>query len=187
MLIVCAGRSRSGSTLMYNLVRLTLEESFGIDNVYAITHKHYDKNNNKKCNVVKIHGHNNYLFKNATHVFSCERNLEDQKLSILKFRKIIKNQELSEDELEKFIEYDLSRYERWKNHINFLTTFKFEDLVNNKKIIISEIISLLDLKFDYDADNIINKLNVLKLPKKGYDKKTGLTWHHFTSININKE
>ena len=180
MLIICAGRSRSGSTLMYNIVRLTLEEVFGKHKVYASVINGYNKSNEKEHNVVKIHGHCNYLFKNATHVFSCKRNKEDQKISLYKHRKQIKNQELNDEELEDFIKYDLSRYEKWKGHKNFVKTFRFEDLVDDKELIISEIISSLNLKVP-NVQNIIEKLNQLKMPKKGYDKKTGLTFNHFTS------
>lgn len=180
-LIICAGRSRSGSTLLYNLIRITIEEVLGDNNVYSTVYRNYDKNNNRPCHVVKTHGHSNYLFNNAAYIFSCERDLGEQKGSIRRFRKVAKNQNISDKDLEKFIKYDLNRYNKWKSHKNFVKTFKFNDLVNNKKLVISEIVDLLKLDVLCGLDTIIKKLNQLKLPKSGYDKKTGLTFGHFTS------
>lgn len=186
MIIVCAGRSRSGSTIMYNLIRLTLEESVLKENVYGRMHRDYDRNNAKKHHIVKIHGYDKYLFENATHVFSCTRNLKQQKASIIKFRKLMKSQDLSESELNEFINYDLNRYNKWKSHKNFVKSFRFDDLVNNKTMIIHEVCRLLGLKVMNNSEVIIKRLNDIKLPTKGYDKETGLTSDHFTSVRFRK-
>ena len=66
MLIVCAGRSRSGSTLMYNLIRLTLIEVFENSNVYSRGVRFYKKKDELKYNIVKLHDtDDNYFEKNA--------------------------------------------------------------------------------------------------------------------------
>ena len=89
MLIVCAGRSRSGSTLMYNLIRLALIESFGEADVYARGIRYYKKKRERKYNIVKLHDSNDkYFEKNADYVFSSHRNESDQRKSIVKFRKV---------------------------------------------------------------------------------------------------
>jgi hypothetical protein len=184
MLIVCAGRSRSGSTLLYNLVRLTLVELFGEESVYGRGIGFYRRKDERKYNVVKLHDSQNKYFElTADYVFSSNRSEKDQRESILKFRKIIKNQSLSKRELDAFINYDYRRYKKWSSHKNFVKTFKYNTLVNDKKKIIREICKAMNFKIKDDTIKIIiRKVNNLQLPSKEEkrDPVTALTWHHIT-------
>ena len=185
MLIVCAGRSRSGSTLMYNLVRLTLTEFVGKSSVYGRGINHYKKNRERKYNIVKLHDSDDkYFEKNADYVFSCQRNESDQRKSILKFRKLMKNQSLNKESLDEFIKYDYKRYIKWANHKTFVKIFEYNDLVNNKEKVIKKISRvLLGINIIDDVVNIIiDKVDNLKMPSKKQknDPETCLTWHHTT-------
>lgn len=180
MLIVCAGRSRSGSTLMYNLVRLTLKSLFG-DEVYGASHRHYDKSNKCKYHIVKIHEYNSYFFSKADAVFSCSRNSVQQKRSIKKFRLVMKGQDISDKELEDFVRHDKARFNKWKTNPNYKKTFRFSSLVHEKEKVIDEICDLLGFSKVSSKAKIIDELNNLKRPSKGFDKESCLTAHHFTS------
>lgn len=183
-LIICAGRSRSGSTLLYNMVRITLEETLGVEKVYARVNRDYNKHENKEYHVIKIHEPDAFLYKNACLVFSSIRNAKDQRKSIIKLRKIIKGQELSEKEVTEFIEYDLSRFNYWKNNKNFKEPFDFDELVGNKCRVIKKLSLYLNVKITEDIiAKVTQRIEGLKLPPKGYDIETGLTSHHFTSKN----
>jgi hypothetical protein len=181
MLIVCAGRSRSGSTLLYNIIRLTLIEAFGKEKVYARGLRNYKHNHEKKYNVVKLHDTDDAHFENnATYVFSSRRNEEEQRESVIRFRKIMKNQNISKKSLDEFIEYDFTRYRKWVTHRNFVKTFDYEDLVHNKEKVIKYICKIL--KINVDSDLVIEKVNNLKMPDKKtkIDPETCLTWKHIT-------
>lgn len=184
MLIICAGRSRSGSTLMYNLVRLTLVEFVG-SSVYGRGIRSYKKNSERKYNIVKLHDSNDkYFEKNADYVFSSHRNESDQRKSILKFRKLMKNQSLNKKSLNEFIKYDYRRYKKWANHKKFVKTFEYYDLVHNKEDVIKELSHIL-LRVNIINDVvkiIINKVDNLQMPSKKQkkDPETCLTWHHTT-------
>jgi len=185
MLIVCAGRSRSGSTLLYNIVRLTIVEFVGKNKVYSRGISHYNRKSELEYNIVKLHDTNNsYFYDNADYVFSSHRNETDQKKSILKFRKIMKDQVLTDKQLNQFVGYDAKRYKKWSSHPNFYRSFDFNMLVNDKQTVVKEICSILD--FDINNDKIltvVNTIDDLKLPSKNkiMDPETCLTWHHFTS------
>ena len=182
MLIVCAGRSRSGSTLLYNLVRLTLIEAFGKSKVYARGVRYYKKKHELKYNIVKLHDSNDrYFERNADYVFSSNRNESDQRKSIVKFRNLMKNHILNKKNLDEFVKYDLRRYKKWSSHKNFVKTFKFNTLVNNKEKIVKEISDKLNLNID-NIDIIVEKVNSLPLPSKNVkiDRESCLTWHHIT-------
>jgi hypothetical protein len=180
MLIVCAGRSRSGSTLLYNLVRVTLCESVGKDKVYACSHRYYNSRVKKPYHVIKIHEYDPRFARKTRCVFSCFRDEEAQRKSILKFRKIVKKQDLTQEELDKFIQHDKERFNRWKKHRKFVEAFNFNDLVNNPDYVINKICKSLKLKA-VDSNRILEIINCLPLPDKKFDKETCLTPSHFTS------
>jgi hypothetical protein len=182
MLIICAGRGRSGSTLLYNLIRITLETIKGKKNVYGRSHRFYKKNNPSKYHVVKIHGHDNYLWEKADFIFSSNRNEVDQKKSIIKFRKIIKNQDLTSYELNEFLKIDLNRFQKWQGHKKFKKVFPFKQLTKNKPEVIKEICKILNLNLENKTETIIKNVDELKIPeKKGMNKESCLIYHHFTS------
>lgn len=49
---------RSGSTLLFNMCRLLFEQAHGIENTYTNWCQFYQKENEKKYNIVKIHDRN---------------------------------------------------------------------------------------------------------------------------------
>jgi hypothetical protein len=185
-LIVCAGRSRSGSTLLYNMVRLTVQTIKG--KVYARSHRHFKKSNNNKFQITKIHDYDRYFYNNANYVFTCHRDEKDQRKSIINFRKQIKNKTLSEKELNEFIKYDLRRYKKWKQNTNFSHDFSFDRLVNDKIGCIKKICKVLGFNpNDNQIDKIIKSLNEIKMPDKKYDPETCMTYNHYTSKGFKNE
>ena len=182
MLIVCAGRSRSGSTLMYNLVRLTLIEFFGKNNARGV--KFYKKKHECKYNIIKLHDSNDkYFEKNADYIFSTHRDESNQRKSIIRFRRIIKNYVVCNEDLNEFIKYDYSRYKKWSSHKNFVKTFEYNLLVNSKEEVIKEISNVFNLNITSKiVDIIIKKINNLEMPSRkiGANPETCLTWHHKT-------
>jgi hypothetical protein len=162
------------------MIRLTIAESVGGENVYARSHRFYNPGKTHTYHVVKIHEYDNYLARRCSHVFSCYRDGGEQRRSIKRFRKIVKNQNLTESELDEFIQHDLNRFNRWKNNKKFIKAFKFEDLINNKEIVIKELCRILKLK-NVEPKRVIERINNLELPKSKFDKETCLTAKHFTS------
>ncbi len=185
MIVVCAGRSRSGSTLLYNVVRLILKEFFG-DAVYCSLYKYYNHNNALKHHVIKIHGYDKHLYNNADYVFSCDRPKNSQFESIKNHQLLMKGKKLSDFEIEKIIDNDYNRYKKWAKHKNFIKTFGFDELISDKEKVIKELCIIFELKLSNRLVNIINNINKIVLPNEGMDKITGLTAHHFTSENVNK-
>jgi len=189
MLIICAGRSRSGSTLSYNLVRLALIHIFGKKNVYGRGWRYYDKDISTEIHVVKIHGYRDYFWDNADFVFSSIRDKEEQKSSIFKFQKVMKHRSLSDAKIEEIIKYDHSRYKKWVTHKNFVKTFDFNELVCEKEMVIKFLfkIFLFDDYNDDDISKIICDLNNIRFLGKGYDPETCMTSSHFTSEKMIKK
>lgn len=185
-LVICAGRGRSGSTLLYNLIRLTLIKSLGRQCVYGNAHREYNKNNSAKYHVVKLHGYNKYLWENADYVFSSHRDEEDQKSSWRRHQKKQKGIVRSTKEAINFIEHDYNRYKKWAAHSKFIKTFEFEDLIKNRWKIIKELCEIFNLNLDNSMKSVIYEVDSLNPPKKGYDPETCLTSQHFTSMNLKR-
>ena len=184
MLIVCAGRSRSGSTLLYNIVRLTLVEIFGKKNVYGRGINFYKKNQQRKYNIVKLHDSpDRYFWNSANYIFSSVRNEKDQRKSIVAYKRIIKNVNMTEKKLDEFINNDFRRYKKWSQHKNFVGTFKYNNLLNHKEKVIRKVCKTLNKEISKEQiKNIIKEVDSLKLPsrKKKRDPESGLSWHHIT-------
>jgi len=181
MIIVAAGRSRSASTLLYNIIRLTLSEVMGSGNVYGTILRNYNKKDPRDCHVIKTHGHDEYLYDNADYVFSSAREELGQRLSILRHQKLQIDKNLTSGQLDKIVNHDYKRYLRWKSHKNFKSTFEFEKIINDKEFIISSICNTLDLIVPGDIQIVLDDLNSLNLPDSGVDPVTGLTSHHITN------
>lgn len=181
MLIVSAGRSRSGSTVLFNIQRLTLEVLFGKENIHARYIRFYDKKREAKYHLVKIHGENEYLFEHADYIFSAQRNIIDQAVSMLKFGKL-HGRDYSGETIFKKIKYDFGRYKKWVEHSKFVKSFHFDDLVYNKEKVIKEFCNEINLEIDDNKiGEILSLFKKIKIPNKsGPNKITCLRQYHIT-------
>lgn len=75
--MVCAGIPRSGSTWLYNAVRLLLQREHGEGSVYGTWVDRYDAANPARWHVVKIHDANDPLAWRAKCVLTSRRDLRD--------------------------------------------------------------------------------------------------------------
>lgn len=75
-LILCAGIPRSGSTWLYNAVRILLDACYATD-VYGCWIADYDSTRAAKFHVVKIHEPNDGLALQARAIFTSHRDLRD--------------------------------------------------------------------------------------------------------------
>jgi hypothetical protein len=76
-LVVCAGIPRSGSTWLYNAIRLLLQHEHGERRVYGAWVDRYDATNASRWHVVKIHDPSEPLAWRAKCVVTSRRDLRD--------------------------------------------------------------------------------------------------------------
>jgi hypothetical protein len=120
------------------------------------------------------------LWKNADHVFSCHRDKEDQKKSWIEHQFRMKGLKRNNEEAEEFIKMDRRRFKKWNAHNNFVKTFEFSDMMDNRWEVIEELCDLFNLKITDSMKDVVKEVDNLKLPNKGYDIETGLTRAHFS-------
>ena len=73
MRIVTAGMKRSGSTWLFNVVRMLAERQYGKRNVYSAWYGDYDRADKREVHIVKVHGFDRSLVEAGTLVFTSAR------------------------------------------------------------------------------------------------------------------
>jgi hypothetical protein len=161
--IVAAGFYRSGSTWLFNAIRLLL------DTPYCSGRGEYNPNNPNPIHLIKAHKHQSLK---ADYVFTSWRNkaevLESMERSGKEFRGI------PED-------YDIYKadYRKWNALSNYEVSYR--DIVECPEVPIFAIANTIHPEREYNITEIANQLRNLKPPKRGRDPVTFLHEGHFTS------
>jgi hypothetical protein len=147
MRIICAGMVRSGSTILFNIVRLLYEHKCGASNVYGCWIKQYDKNDPRHVHIVKIHKYNEKLIDNDTLVITSRRDIRDVAASLMRKGWI-------RDGIIPSIEKVLDKYVAWYQHSIY--DMSYEDMCQNRVEIIKEIAVALKLEI---SNSDVHKIN----------------------------
>jgi len=121
-LVVCAGMYRSGSTWLYNTVRLALLKA-GFS-VYADTESKYDAKGEADWHVVKTHVFREDLRKKAGLVIMTKRDLRDVAASAIRVGKI------KHKDIIPFLNTTVARYDQWRRFASL--TLAYEDIHKDK-------------------------------------------------------
>ena len=174
MLVVCAGVHRSGSTWLYNAVRLILIDSG--KSVYGCFATNYDPKNEAEAHVVKTHNFVDSLNENADFVFTSKRDLRDIVASAVRRNLIDESDALPY--LEKIMKRE---YEPWKRHSNL--EIGYERMIRKKKPdYIKKLAEIMGIE-DINPSEIIGKIESLTVPQseEDFDEETQLHFGHITN------
>lgn len=180
-LYIQASMYRSGSTLMFNVVRLILEKAYGKENVYSCFKEQYKPTDPRPYHLVKIHRRNEKLLEQSTKVFSTIREKEEVKKSMKRRAEINKDERFtSETNLEKFDKF-WDDFLWWKGQSKTIT-FNYWQLVSALPVVVAITADQMGLleKLEDDIIHIANEVKSLKPPTEGYDKETLLHANHIT-------
>ncbi|MEM9155856.1 MAG: hypothetical protein AAGB13_12620, partial [Cyanobacteria bacterium P01_F01_bin.33] len=81
--ILCAGMKRSGSTWLYNVLRVLLQEHTTYQ-VYGAWVSDYDAKNLAPIHLIKVHGFNSQLLDYSDLVFTSRRDIRDVIASLIR-------------------------------------------------------------------------------------------------------
>ena len=167
--VLSAGIMRSGSTLLFNIVKQVLLEKYGDTLVSRWQNDAVDFQVGD-CYLIKTHNIAPFLELKPIHIFFTYRDLRTVEVSMNKFF----GTPLSAEAIGYYIlEYYCARE-------NGATTIKYEELIKNPKSYISAIANSLKISVERDVicDNVLN----LKPPIDGveYSKETLLHPRHIT-------
>jgi hypothetical protein len=151
--IACAGCHRSGSTWLFNAVRLIMETTG--QEVYSCFATEYDAENTAPIHVVKCHNKRKFLL-DSDRIFTTKRDLRDIAASAVR-RELIDQSECI-DYLYRLLKQE---YRPWKplSHLEI----KYEDLIRNQNLYVQNIAKILRVKVKPAV--IRKKIESLSIPK----------------------
>lgn len=167
--VVSAGMPRSGSTLLYNIIREILGQRFkNLASGWIDDINQFPKGDSY---LIKTHWISKYLIWRSKYIFYTFRDLRDVAVSAQrKFDRPVS--------IEK-IKVDINEYLKAKKYSDMM--IKYELMMQNPIEYIDKISDILDVTVD--SDSIYNKVMSIKPPinKSGYSKKTLLHNNHITN------
>jgi len=176
MRVVVAGIYRSGSTWMFNAVRLLLEsEGYEVNGFFRGEGDWTEDWETDKANVLKVHAFYPYLVKEAEYVITTYRPYEDIVESMKKQREIgVKPQFENAGAHE-----DIAEFLSWLAQWNVVSDYcmEFDDLIKRPLKVLRKLKIALELK-KANVNKVAEQLRELKPPKEGGDELTMLTNTH---------
>ena len=173
-LILSSGMYRSGSTLLFNIIRQVGQAKWGTD-VYSCWHEDMLSGNNHKYIIAKTHEISRPMAWKSSAIFYTYRDMRTAAVSR-------KRRFGVEPEIAHFISA-IRQYKRMKSAANMC--IKYEDLLANTALVVSQIIhelDRLDSKNCCRPESIIANIREINAPESGekYDSRSLLHANHLT-------
>jgi len=170
--IICAGIARSGSTRLYNIVRLGLEQNFPAEQISAqwvnsfVPGEHH--------NILKIHDFKKRWLNWSDFVFTTRRDIRYIAASALDLmpRGTYKNT----DSIIQMCKEILDMYEAWNDHTDY--ELVYEDFKENKEKVVQTIFGILGLPVD--CNKLLDDLSRIGNPAGEFDKTTLMHVKHIS-------
>jgi len=172
MKIVIAGIYRSGSTWLYNAVRLLMKsEGYNVKGYF----KGWGIDPNYDVHIIKTHAFYKDLASEADFVITSYRNHKAIALSM----KRQKERGVHEDFVNATKHKDLDKFLRWLLEWNMYACYmmEYEKFTRNPRKIIKDLYKVLECK-KANIDDVYNQVMALTSPEEGYNEVTLLTETH---------
>lgn len=171
-LVLCAGIPRSGSTWLYNAVRLLLTQSAGEGNVYGAWIEQYDPASAAMWHVVKVHEPNESLLWRAKTALTSRRDLRDIAASAWKRGWI--NDEPS---ALTFLEDVVRQHTFWKDRCGY--EMVYESMLRDPTVELRRIANIVDVRVtDEDIAETSDQINAL-----GFDESNAAPFDPATLLH----
>jgi len=174
--ILCAGMHRSGSTWLFNTLRMI--HIFDNESVYSYFFSEYDssKGENASIHVAKTHQFDDVLDVRYDYIFTTCRDLRDIAASAVR-KGIITNHT---NTVVKYLRHVVSEeYENWRTYSDLEVIY--EDMVHDKVCTTRDIANRLDIEIDPLV--VSQAVEQLPFPEKGqpYFRDTQIHYGHITN------
>lgn len=183
ILYVAAGAGRSGSTLLYNMVRVSAQVLHR-DIMVSVTPKDsWLAVLGDGVGVVKLHGFSKRFANAADAVFTCKRDVREQAASEREHYRANKGRVLSDKELFEYVSGKRKERLLWEGCSSFTRCFDYEDLVEHPEKVAREIYVHMggDGSEAFEiVDRCLSDMSG-RITRNRPDKVTGMTPNHITS------
>lgn len=174
MRIVCAGMHRSGSTWLFNVLRMMfLEKNVPI---YSCFENKYDPKNNALFHIVKVHKFKESIQKDADFIFTTCRDLRDIAASAIR-RNLVEH---TPDSVERYLREIIEReYKPWSSVSDY--EVRYEVMFRDKEKEISKIAKRVGIYVD--SKKVKKAVDLLIAPSNPneFDEITQLHYNHITN------
>jgi hypothetical protein len=184
MNILVAGIPRSGSTRLYNIIRLILLQKFSFESLHCGWHDKFDLQKAGVHNIIKLHYFDQKWCDWADVIFTTKRDLRDVAASSLEFHKH-RGRVYGDEVLLNFLHAVIAMHDLWGVYSDYELVYEeygrfgLRDIMN-----VSEKLGLFDTNYGHVLDGVeeIKKNSVLE--RDQYDWVT-LMSHYHISENTN--
>jgi hypothetical protein len=183
--VICAGTFRSGSTWLFNVVRIIFKiNKYNFKSGFCGIFPPFVSNN-----IIKTHDYFPYLISQNTLVITSFRDIREIAASAARSKIDLKEKvphltNHSTENILFFLEKIILQYEKWKKYSSL--DIKFYDILYNKKNTISKIANTLKQKVN--VDEIFNHVEGLKSPLDNAPDPVSLLWpSHITDPERTKK
>ncbi len=174
--IIIAGCYRSGTTALFNLVRLILKHTKQDYDAYFWEGKTISE---KQYHLIKMHTYSIQMSKIAFRVYVAHRKLLEIKKSMNALKKSIMpiGEAYANASNTKNLKFAYGDAQLWIAKADYIQNF--QTLVKDPIMIVISILNDLEIRFTpIVLEAILKEFSELKAPKKGHDKETLLTETH---------
>lgn len=168
--VVSAGMPRSGSTLLFNMLREIMEARWGTD-LRSCWQAELASIASGRAYLVKTHLLYGFYRWRANHSFYSYRDIRTAAVSRIKKKRQVLDIH--------FFRKHIAQYELAKRHCNLC--FSYEDLTESKDATVAQLASKLGIAVE--PEKILSRLDALTLPEEGvrYCQRTLLHPNHITN------
>ena len=161
MTILIVGMKRSGSCVLFNIVRLICEKMGTV----TVSGRHNYKPNDSNYEILKFHEYDIDWHLKADLIFTSKRNHEEIVSSLIR----------TGQSAEHFTDVYYS-FLRWSEYSDYC--MQYSEMIRNKMKVIRKVAKILN--YEGDLKTILQELEEIKPPKKGQDKTTMLYYNHIS-------
>ena len=187
-LTTCAGLRRSGSTWLFNVVRIILNKKFNsVKSIFASNNKDITDQD-----LIKIHHFNESIANKSKLIFITIRDFREVVASCIRRNAANEsNSQITNDsgyvidfenlnDIKDFLNREKTNFELWKSRANLIIPFHY--MQTNKAKTIRTIAN--EIKIEINEQEILEEVESLKVPEKLCDPTTFLWANHITNGNI---
>jgi hypothetical protein len=178
MNIIVAGLFKAGSTALYNIVRIMLEEAYGKETVYSSYVEYFSENGMREHNLIKQHPYSEELKNLADLVFTTRRDLKEVVASLRR-----REGKDRWPDVRKACEFAIDCYSFWEPFSSYILIY--EDYMKCPKKCVAEGADLL--RYQGNVRNVLAKVEAFKKSTSatyGPENPSLVTANHITGSSV---
>ena len=178
--IISCGMYRSGSTWLYNALRLLVGDCYS---TFVNSGQDYDKGNEKKIHLIKCHKYADFIKQDATLIITIYRKIAEVKQSMQR-RQLVATKGFTNEARTDLFDIYHHQAMLWMLDSDHIVNYEcmVKDPVSELRLLHNSLATKMKIKSytDKELQEIADELRNMTPPKEGYDPVTLLHQDHIT-------